>query len=200
MSYSCPGPGDPAEGPPECSCSQHEEPYHPQVPEVPDHAGGLQPAPGDLPWPYLPPHSRARLLRPPGGGEGPDLWGPDVSSSSLAWEKQLNSIMGPEDCLMGCTCGLRSMFPSLCVCVRACMQAHVLIPCVSYLHMLCVVGPVCASYVAGMCTMCYGEGVCSRACWRVYDARCPGGVGCRFPRSSWHLSCVCGLWRCCIHG
>lgn len=70
----CPGSGGPAEGPPECSSPQHQEPYHPQVPEVPDHTGGLQPAPGNLPGPYLLPYSCARLLRPSGGGEGPGLW------------------------------------------------------------------------------------------------------------------------------
>lgn len=101
LSRSCPGSGVPAEGPPECSCPQHQESYRPQVPEVPDHTGGLQPAPGGLPWPHLLPNSCARLLRPSGGGEGPGLWAPDLSSSSLAWEKQFNSIMGPGDCLMG---------------------------------------------------------------------------------------------------
>lgn len=35
-----------------------------------------------------------------------------VSGLSLAWEKQLNSIMGPGDCLMGSLRGLRSTSPS----------------------------------------------------------------------------------------
>lgn len=106
--------------------------------------------------------------------------GPDLSSSSLAWEKQLNSIMGPGDCLMGSTCGLRKMFPSLCVCVHACMQAHVPIHCVFYLPMLCVVGPVCVSYVAGMCTMCYREGsvvTCLLEGYMIHGSLVVWGVG-----------------------
>lgn len=68
-------PGDPAEGPPERASPRRRGPPDPQVPDVPHHAGGLQPAPRGLPRPHLPPHPHARLLCPPRGGEGPSRQG-----------------------------------------------------------------------------------------------------------------------------
>ena len=69
-------PGVPAEGPPEYASLGHGRSTDPQVPDMPDHAGGLRPAPGDLPRPHVPPHPCARLLCPLREGEGAVQAGP----------------------------------------------------------------------------------------------------------------------------
>lgn len=118
-------PGDPAEGPPERASRGCGGPADPQVPDVPHHAGGLQPAPRGLPRPHLPPHPRARLLCPPRGGEGPGRQGRFPSGLGLGYGQALlrDWELVPQGFRFG-SGGLFTSFPSLafaCTCVCTCV-------------------------------------------------------------------------------
>ena len=186
------GPGDPAEGPPEHASPRHRGPASPQVPDVPHHEGGLQPARPGLPRPHLPPHPRARLLCPPRGGERPgrqSRWG-GRGAPPLAWALAVGMALLRAGSLVHKV--LRSaqmgLFASLssavfaCVCVRACL--------------LCAVGVwgrACPWCLWGMCLQCVC-GVCILMA-SVLDIPSSPGTGAESLLGSCAAWSVRGVWR-----
>lgn len=80
------------------------------------------------------------------------------------------------------------MFPSF-LCMCAYVRTHGPVLCVFYLHLLCVVGLVCVSYVAGVCTICHREGcvlICLLEKYMIH-----GAIG---------VHGVCLVFVDCVHG